>query len=389
MENILETAMMHLLRSEPFFASMLLKMNKEFSDRVPTAGVYVKDRIYLVINPEFFGSLTLAEQIAVLKHEVLHCVNDHFSRYKQNDKKVFNIAADIAINQCIKNIPQTFMVKGEKARSATIENYKEAYPNLKPKESAEYYYKEIYKNAKKITMKIGADGEPEFSDENGKPIDDHEIWEEGYESEELVKQVLAQTVNNAVEDAKRHPFGMGSIPGEVLIAIDKLNRSLLDWKGILRKFVANSSEVFKTQTRTKRNRRFGLVYPGDKTECNTNISAIIDTSGSMSSEQLAEINGEMMALVNNSVDVTLIQCDAMVHGVEKFTKRTDVKFRGGGGTSMLPGFNEAKKHTPDAIICFTDGYIPNDVSNPKVPVLWVVTGNKDFKWEFGRVIHIP
>lgn len=389
MYNTIETAMIALLKTEPFFASMLLKMNREFSDRVPTAGVYVKDKIHLVVNPKFFASLTLLEQIAVLKHEVFHCISNHFARYKQHDKKLFNVAADIAINQYIKNIPQNVTIDGEKAKTATLENYSSFYPNLKQKETAEYYYNELWDKAKKVTMKLDQNGNPEFSDEDGKPIDDHEIWNEGYTNEQVVKQVIAHTVNSAVEEAKKHMLGMGNIPSEVLIAIDKLNRSLLDWKGILRKFVANSSEVFKTPTRTRRNRRFGTLYPGEKTECNINITSIIDTSGSMSPQQLSEINSEMLALVNNNVDVTLIQCDTKVHGIEKFNKKTSVKFKGGGGTSMAPAFEEALKHQPDAIICFTDGYIPDDISKSKVPCLWVVSNNKDFKWHFGKVVHLP
>lgn len=377
----LETVTIGLLRTQPFFASLLLRCHVEFSERIPTAGVYVKEKINMIINPKFFDALKYEERISVVIHEMYHCINNHFGRYKNNDKQLFNVAADIAINQYIKNIPQEFQIQGRTAKTATIENFKKNFPKLKAKESTEYYYKEIYEQIQK-NKGSGSDGK------DGEPIDDHEIWGEGYESEEVVKQVLTQSVNSAVEEAKKHTNGIGSIPSEVLLAIDELNRSVIDWKNVLRKFVANSSEVFKTPTRTKRNRRYGLLYPGDKTECKTNIVSIVDTSGSMSAEQLAEINGEMMALVNNQVEVTLVQCDAAVHGVEKFKKSTNVQFKGGGGTSMIPGFKEAMKHQPDAIICFTDGYI-GEINNPKVPTLWIINnGDRNFNPGFGKIIHI-
>lgn len=377
-KELYETTIVYLLRTQPFFASLLLRMQVEFSGRIPTAGVYVKERIHLIINPEFFNELTLQERIAVVIHECYHCINNHFVRYKNNNKKLFNIAADIAINQYIQNIPQTLMINGQKGKTATIENMALEGIKLDPRETAEYYYKRLYQEVKKNKMKESGDGSPQ-------PIDDHDIWEEGFTSEEVVKQVLAQNVNKAVEDTKKR--SIGKIPSEVLLSIDRLNRSIVDWKNVLRRFVSNSAEIYKVETRSRRNRRYGLLYPGDKTECKTNITAIIDTSGSMSPEQLSEIQGELMAMTANQIEVTLIQCDAKVHSVQKYQKNQEIQFHGGGGTDMNDAFAEAKKHQPDGIICFTDGYIP-PTANPKVKTLWVITGNKDFKQDFGESLHL-
>ena len=56
----------------------------------------------LVINPDFFGDLSEPHQQGLLKHELLHIAFGHIvlaDRYP--NKKLFNIAADIEINQYI------------------------------------------------------------------------------------------------------------------------------------------------------------------------------------------------------------------------------------------------------------------------------------------------
>lgn len=371
-----------LLLKQPFYASLLLQMEREFSDRIPTAGVYVKNKIHLTINPEFFNSLTVLERVAVLMHECGHVINNHFARYKNFDPKLFNIAADIAINQLIPGIPQEFTVKGEKCKTATIQNYSQF--KLVPNETTENYYATLFKNAKKITIKVGGHGEGQPQD--GQTLDDHEIWKEGSGNKTLVHNVVKNAVNNAYKQAiaRQH----GNIPAEVERLIQELNKSQLDWKSILRRFVANSSECYVVDTRKRRNRRFGVYYPGSKVESKLNVVEINDTSGSMSEEQLSEIYNELVGMARQQVKITSIDCDAKVHDVRKFDSRVKPKFKGGGGTCMSPALTEAMKHSPDCIIVFTDGYIPDPIK-VSVPVLWVITGeNKDFKVPYGKMVQM-
>jgi predicted metal-dependent peptidase len=379
----LEQAIIILLTKEPFYASLLLQMKREFTNRIPTAGVYVKDTINLAINPEFFIQFNRLEQIAILKHESAHVLLNHTSRWQDFSPRLYNVAADIAINQLIHGVPQEFVINGEKARSATIENYSQY--KLTPKETAEHYYRVLDQKLPKMKMpqqcKPGGSG-------TGEPqtIDDHDIWKEGYANKNLTENVTRNAVNKAYKEAVgRAP---GSIPAEVERIIQEMNKAKLDWKSILRRFVANSMETFIVETRKRRNRRFGIYHPGTKVESKLNIVEINDTSGSMSDEQLAEIYNELKAMASNDVMITSIDCDTEVHEVRKFDNRVKPTFKGGGGTDMTPALTEAMKHQPDCVIYFGDGYIPEPI-RINVPMLWVINGgNKDFKPPYGKVVYM-
>ncbi len=92
-----------LIFSEPFYGIFLIGMQKEFSKQCATAGVGKHGiGMRLVINPDFFAELSELHQQGLLKHELLHIAFGHIILAdKYPNKKLFNIAADIEINQYI------------------------------------------------------------------------------------------------------------------------------------------------------------------------------------------------------------------------------------------------------------------------------------------------
>ena len=92
-----------LIFSEPFYGIFLIGMQKEFSKQCATAGVGKHGiGMRLIINPDFFSGLSELHQQGLLKHELLHIAFGHIILAdKYPNKKLFNIAADIEINQYI------------------------------------------------------------------------------------------------------------------------------------------------------------------------------------------------------------------------------------------------------------------------------------------------
>ena len=86
-----------LMLKEPFYGLFLISLNKIWSDRVPTAGVAKNNINYqLVINPEFWGSLSDPHKLGLLKHELLHIAFFHIcSEHIGYDKQLANIAMDL------------------------------------------------------------------------------------------------------------------------------------------------------------------------------------------------------------------------------------------------------------------------------------------------------
>ena len=92
-----------LMFKEPFYGLFLIGINKKYRDDLPTAGVSKNGMgVQLAINPAFFDGLTEKQQMGLLKHEILHVGFGHLLiRDKYDDQKLFNIAADLEINQYI------------------------------------------------------------------------------------------------------------------------------------------------------------------------------------------------------------------------------------------------------------------------------------------------
>ena len=90
-------------------------MKKQESTLTPTMGVTIIDgQIYLLYNPEFVDGLIKDQGInclkGVLEHELLHIVYDHLGRAAKYNRipMVYNLAADMAINQLINQVRSPF-----------------------------------------------------------------------------------------------------------------------------------------------------------------------------------------------------------------------------------------------------------------------------------------
>ena len=112
-----------LLMSEPFFAAISRRINKRASYGIPTAGVMVnKDtaQFEMLYNPKFFQELKELERTAVLIHEFYHVIFKHVTDrapWNKDDSditaRVWNVAADLAINSHIKNLPEQGCIPGK------------------------------------------------------------------------------------------------------------------------------------------------------------------------------------------------------------------------------------------------------------------------------------
>ena len=100
-----------LLRNEPFFAALSRRINKMPSTAIPTAGVRVNPetaQFEMLYNPAFFAKLTHEERLDVLKHEFYHLIFEHVTTRKPQDvgPRIWNFAADLAINSHLENLPE-------------------------------------------------------------------------------------------------------------------------------------------------------------------------------------------------------------------------------------------------------------------------------------------
>jgi predicted metal-dependent peptidase len=117
----------------------------------------------------------------------------------------------------------------------------------------------------------------------------------------------------------------------------------------------------------------------------------IDTSGSVSDDEVKEFMNEIHHIYKTGVDVTVLQCDTSIKSIEPYKgKQDEFKINGRGGTEFDPVLEyynaNIRKYT--SLVYFTDGECWTEVK-PKAPVLWVLSEGSSMNNELpGKIIKL-
>ena len=362
-----------------FFGALMLFAEVKDTKKISTAAT---DGLVLYFNEDFLFSLSSSEQNALMLHEVLHMALLHVSRRESRDPHIWNIAADIVVNDLIQRNTNFKLPKG-----AIIDN------QFRDK-SVEYIYEKLLKDESFKSYKLAiADIATQIEGERSNALVDTEIANvdeiEGYWKDKL--EILKNIYSGDGSDTQ------GSLPGGISQEINSILEPEVDWRHALWKFVGKTPADFDDI-----DRRFiykGLYLEGLLTE-SIELSVCIDTSGSISGALLDQFIGELQGILRSypHVKCNLYWADTEVFGPYELSKIEDLPSAlGFGGTSFVPFFNKVKKDSIQDFmnnnrvsIYFTDGYgdfpdhIPND------PVMWLVSkdGLETNQFPFGEVIRI-
>ena len=370
-----------LIFDEPFYGLFLIGINKKYSLHIPTAGVSKHGiGMQLTINPEFFTELKPEERYGLIKHELLHIAFGHLIlRDKYSNHKLFNIAADLEINQYIleSNLPEGGLLLS-------------SFPELNlPKKAGTNKYYELLQQAQQDGTSPTLDSL--MSQMDGTTPHCHSTWDEFNDMSESEKKLIQKQVEHQLkESAEQTIKRSGSVPGELADLIHKLTHvepAKFDWKGYLRRFVGNSSIVYTKKLRRKYNKRYA-ANPGLKIKFKNHILVGVDTSGSVNNDELKEFFSELNHMHKTGHKITVAQCDTSLGSVKEFKPNQDWEIHGRGGTSFQPvidHFNERKgRYT--ALVYLTDGeaFVPEDC--PK-NTLWCLSSISQMNDELpGKVI---
>src|SRR5437868_6691058 len=97
-ERLMLKARTALVLSQPFFGTLALRLAMTRDPATETASV---DGRRLRYNPDWIKSLSHAQRVGLIAHEVMHCAAGHPMRLGARDHDTFNRAADFAINPLI------------------------------------------------------------------------------------------------------------------------------------------------------------------------------------------------------------------------------------------------------------------------------------------------
>ena len=389
-----------LMLKEPFYGLFLIGLNKELSKGIQTACI-AKDGINLklVVNPEYFEKQDTSTRVAILKHEMLHVAFQHLNMFDDfSDKKLLNVAADLEINQYISN-----EMKGETWEGLDIKDGEFMGVKLPLKAGTRVYYdllqKELDEYDKNNESSDKGDGDNDGDgqgDGNGMGSGDqsfaewfrqggndgeHTLWEEFENLSEAEKKLIQKQIDHQLKEvASQTQRNRGTIPGELSEYIDKLfekHEAVIDWKQYLRRFGTRSMKIETKKTRKKPNIRFG-AGPAIKIKPKRSTLVAIDTSGSVSEQDLIEFFNEIDCIHKTGTAVTIMECDSYVHRTYQYAGKTDVlRVSGRGGTSFDPVMEEIFKAPGkyQNLIYLTDGFAPAPQRVPMIPILWVINSS--------------
>lgn len=421
-----------LMLKEPFYGMYLLMLDKRWSTKRKTMSVsQVGINYRLDVNPDFYMGLTPEWRLGIVKHEVLHICFFHLLRHDEfEDQEVANWAMDMEINQYIdaKYLPAKEMSKADfdakyngmieelvekfksgqlkredfmselskiniPPRGVYIEDYAEKGWDLKA--GTRYYYDKMMEAKKEKQQSAGrgedsksgsgegkgegttgcaaADQAIERMKDNVPEMYNHE-WEDFDKLSEAEKKLLVSQVNFHLKEIAQSIKSRGTIPGEMQSYIDslfELKKPKFDWKSYLRRFAGGSYKTYTVLQRRKPNKRFE-ENPGIKIKDRNHILVGVDTSGSVSDDELREFLNEIHHIFKAGTDVTLCQFDAAIKNIGPFNPKTEVKIYGRGGTDFEPIVEYANANTRKytSLIIFTDGEAPAP-EKCRIPTLWV------------------
>jgi len=355
-----------LLFDNPFFGTLATSLKLIETEAVPTAAT---DGIHLLFNPNFTNKLSKSEILFLICHEVLHLVLLTHLRRGNRDIKVWNMATDYAINQ---------LLADEKFHTLDTCLLDEKYKEW----SAEKIYDHLMKNSDE-QPKTGKD------DWNiGEVMDGGTIGEDGEPGQgtpmtvgeaAVAEQDMKAKIQGAVMAAKK----AGNLPGSLERLVDNICAPKASWKEILQRFIAekafNDWEYGTCNTRLLS--QYGIISPVLGGEALGRLSIIVDTSGSVDEEQLAQFAGEINDILENyDCEINVVYCDTQVNRTDEFNQ-DDLPLRlnavGGGGTMGRPAYEWIAERVEEsaAIIHYTDSYLFdwNQIEQPECPVLMACT----------------
>lgn len=356
-----------LILEQPFFATILVNLPMRENEDIKTMAT---DGTVFLYNPEFVDSLTLDELRFVLCHEVGHCIFQHMFRKGTRDHRAWNQAGDYIINDLlvkenIGKMPEGGLHNPQlvQAGGGTTEGVYDLLPQ-------------------------GGGGGGQGNDP-GDPLDDCMDAPGGQADKTAAEQEMKVRVAQAAQAAKM----MGKLSAGMQRFVDAALKPKVDWRDVLRRFVASKVKQDATFARPKRRFFADDVYlPSLTGEMLGELVIAIDCSGSIGDKELAEFAAEVRGIFEDCVPSRLhvVYFDSQVchHDVFLPDDHLHIEPHGGGGTAFSPVFRylDEKDISPECCVFLTDLYCDDFGAPTPYPVLWVTTAATNAPW--GEVVEM-
>jgi predicted metal-dependent peptidase len=370
-------AKVQLILNQPFFATLAIRLKYSPDPTIDTACTNGNQVEY---NPTYIDKLSLDEVTGVLAHEVMHTALLHHIRRNNREIKMWNKAADYAINPMLLSsgfsLPENYLISNEYDNKTAEQIYNLLPPPPPPSKDCQNPGDSPGNGHDTKGGNEGGTGD--FKD----PPADRNIQE----IEAEMKQALAQALMVAKQQ--------GKLTENMQRLINEILHPRINWREVLTRFL---TEITKNDyTWKKPSPRYlyrGLYLPALETDEPGTVILIVDTSISIDQEMMNQFAGEVQEIVNTfNTSLKVIYVDTKVQEVQDVERDEPVRLhpKGGGGTDFRPGFKYIEENDlqPKAVVYLTDGECDSFPTPPDYEVLWAQFGVTDFKPPFGEAVQV-
>ena len=433
-EKRMARARWHMHNHHPFFCRLGQALTTVWTDEIPTAGVDANGHMFF--NPEFADKCSDMDLVFVYAHEIMHLVQMCHGRAPLGvQHEEWNVAADACINAILVND-----VKMQIVSPAALDGLRPIYGDPNSSDEHEmlwamlgkgtteqgYYY--LLKNPEAMGKTDGDDQDGQGNGQgqggmghSGKPRKGHgrgalkNRWYDDSASRIAKKADAkgknengqAQSSSGGMTDEQRQQWmqkiasaaaaarNAGNLPGCLDQFVTKLLKPKRSWKNELRAVTRETIKRIYTWKRIGRRTASIVRTPGMLPDQPTAV-VYIDTSGSMSNEQLTRCLSEAYAIAQAcGAQVHLILGDCIIYysGMKRAHDLGKLREVRRGGTSFVvlcEHIEKEFKKKPAILIGFTDLDGPFPAVAPSFPVVWCKPtggwGHGTAPW--GRVIEV-
>ena len=429
----LATAIYDVTKSNPFMGSVLQSLTISYGHTISTAGIMFntdQKKWDMLINPFFFcKKMDTKNRKAILLHELSHITHKHplrapFMKISARKRILMNIAMDMAINQYIKDLPKGCKqcppqgqgpCKNELCPGYGIDivdfydtdektGAKTPWPLNRPMED---YYQLLIKRFEDPDEDENEDGDGEGNAGGGaesgdlpQTIDEH-MWDAAAEEKDML-DATEDLMKRAMVKAR---LSFDELPGHVkeLLEEIKTRRAELNYKALIMSALKRHAAGHdRKHTWTRKSKRFGYKAPGTKVGDLPRLELHIDSSGSISIEEL----NEFLGIVDQFLKVGARKCSmsffhTALYGRQQYKMghKIDKSQIQSGGTDLTETLQDIMRRKGDLSVIITDGcYGDVPVESWMRPgdqfpqVLWVISkhGTEEHPLKrIGATVKVP
>lgn len=310
------------------------------------------------------------------EHEILHVVFGHLGMV-YSDVTRGGVAMDLVVNPCIPK---------ERRHESWLMPDMYGLPEGK---NSKWYYEKLKSNKKyQDDCRSGVFGAGGFL---SWVIGSHSMWGD-IQKDSIVKEILKDIVRKARENTSSDGWsGLSDKIREKIECFIETTAPKVPWARVFRNFCGSSERSVLEYTMSRTSRRFG-TRPGTRIRDMLSVGVIIDTSASISDDDLKLFFNEVRWIWRGGVTVRIFEADTSIKNDYDFNGRFTGEVSGRTGTNLeVPIMSVDAMRRYDCIVYFTDFVAARIRRKPRTPVLWVLSNPpKEEMWpcDWGRAVII-